>query len=198
MGKAIYDCNCYGVSTDKAALIIDPSVFDKNLTDFFEENADKEKLILITHAHPDHISGAEELREKTGVKIGIGEFDAPLLKEPASSFNKKIMFDSDMLLKDGEEIALGDIVIKVIHTPGHTRGGVCYLMGKTMFSGDTLFCETIGRTDLPTGSFKDMRESLEKLIKLDPSIKVCPGHGRSTTIENEIKYNPYILGLSYS
>ena len=199
-GKAIFDCNCYGISSDNGAVIIDPSVFDEELVRFFEENGEKEKLILITHAHTDHISGARKLREKTGVKIAASKPASDALVQPEINmsyhFEERISFDSDIKLSDGETFTVGDITVKTIATPGHTAGCMCYLIENELFSGDTLFMETIGRTDLPTASYAQMQKSLEKLKKLDENVRVHPGHGPDTTIGHELVYNPYMNGMA--
>lgn len=189
--------NCYLISTEKAAVVIDPG-FDRPATlDFLNENSDKERLILLTHAHFDHIGGAEVLREKTGVRIGIGELDADGLSDTelnlSDMFHEHISpFKPDFAYKNGDIITVGDIELKVISTPGHTVGGVSYLTEDKLFSGDTLFENSIGRTDFPGGNLKVLQRSLKKLMSLPPLTKVYPGHGDSTTIAREKEYNMFI------
>ena len=188
--------NCYLLSTEKAAVVIDPG-FDRPATlEFLNENSYKERLILLTHSHFDHIGGAEVLREKTGVKIGIGEADADGLADTelnlSDMFHAKINpFKPDFTFKNGDIITVGDITFKVINTPGHTVGGVCYLSGDRLFSGDTLFENSIGRTDFPGGDLKALKRSVKNLMTLPAETKVYPGHGYSTTIAREKEYNMF-------
>ena len=189
--------NCYLVSTDKAAIVIDPAFISKQIEDFLTENSDKERLILLTHAHFDHIGAAPSLRENTGVKIGIGEFDNPYLADPSANLSDRFHahippFFADITFCDGDKIKIGDLEIEVWHTPGHTVGSVVYLIDGVLFSGDTLFFESIGRTDFPKGNYSDMMESLEKLLMLDDDTLVLSGHGPETTIGHERDYNPFI------
>lgn len=190
--------NCYLISSDKSALVIDPAFYSKSVEDFLLENDYKERLILITHAHFDHISGAEELRRKTGVKIAIGEIENQYLSDAninlSELFGERLNpFSADILLEDGQEIELGELNIKTIHTPGHTKGGVCYMINGKLFSGDTLFYESIGRTDFPTGDYKILMHSINKLFEsLDGETEVFSGHGFKTTLNHERLYNPFL------
>ena len=189
--------NCYLLSTERAAVVIDPGFERPGTLDFFNANADKERLILLTHAHFDHIGGAEILREKAGVKIGIGELDADALADTALNlsdmFHAHISpFKPDFTYKNGDIITVGDIELKVISTPGHTVGGVSYLTGDCLFSGDTLFQNSIGRTDFPGGDIKALMRSVKKLLTLPADTKVYPGHGDSTTIAREKEYNMFV------
>lgn len=191
--------NCYLISTDKAAVAVDVGFESDEVTEFFENSAEKQKLILLTHSHFDHIGGALELRDKFGVKIAIGEHDAPALSDTALNLSNKFHarlkpFSADIILKDDQTIGCGDIEFKVIETAGHTRGGVCYLLGDNLFSGDTLFCESVGRTDFLDGDFDKLCESVKKLYELSDNVTVYPGHGGTTTIGHEKRFNPYIRG----
>lgn len=188
--------NCYLISTDKAALVIDPGFKSKIAADFLEENKDKDCKILLTHSHFDHIGGAEELRAIFGAKIGIGKDDACGLEDSAVNlsdrFHAKVApFTADELYNDGDIIEVGDLKIKVIFTPGHTPGGVSYLINDALFAGDTLFRGSVGRTDFPNGNFKELMDSLQKLFMLPDDIKVYSGHGEWTTIGYEKKYNMF-------
>ena len=188
--------NCYLVSTDKAALVIDPGYESAEAEQFLNQNSQKKRLILLTHAHFDHIGGAESLSQKIGVKIAAGEFDVPDIE--SGELNRMLFaeiepFCVDMPLHADEIITVGDLEIKVIFTPGHTKGGVCYYINGVLFSGDTLFCESIGRTDFPGGSFETLKESVKKLYAdFDGKTPVLSGHGEETTIEHEKIFNPYI------
>lgn len=189
--------NCYLVSTQKAAVVIDPGFIREGTYDFLDQNSDKERLILLTHAHFDHIGGAADLREKTGVKIAIGEEDAPALCDKslnlADCFHADIPpFSADITFKNGDEFSVGDIKFRVMHTPGHTVGGVCYYTEDCLFSGDTLFESSAGRTDFPGGDMKALKKSLRRLMLLPGDVKVYPGHGDFTTISRERENNMFV------
>lgn len=190
------EVNCYLISTENAAVVIDCGYYTKEAEDFLNNNSSKERLIILTHGHFDHIGAAPLLRDKTNVKIAVGEHDAEALKDPylsyAAQFRQEIIpFTADILLKDGESLKVGDLEFKVLNTPGHTHGSICLLCGKTLFSGDTLFCESVGRTDIG-GSFTVLKKSLAMLMKLGDDVTVYSGHGPTTTIKHEKKFNPYI------
>ena len=188
--------NCYLVSSDNAAIVIDPGYESQEAEEFLKENSGKQRLILLTHSHFDHIGGAEKLRDNTDTKIAIGETEAPSLldKSLTEMFGVDINpFSADIELKDNEIVTVGDLEIKVIFTPGHTKGGVCYYINGVLFSGDTLFHESIGRTDFPGGSFAILKESVKMLYAdFDGKTPVLSGHGEETTIEHERNFNPYI------
>ncbi len=190
--------NCYGILTEKAAIVVDPGKFTVELADFLKDNSDKKRLILITHAHYDHIGGAVRLREETGVKIAIGKNEEFALSDRSFNLSGRFTppipaFKADYTIEDEEEFTVGDITVKALETPGHTIGGMCYLINDCLFSGDMLFYETVGRVDLPGGNIVDMKESLDRIMWLfDDSIKVYSGHGEMTTIGHERENNPYL------
>lgn len=189
--------NCYLISTDKAAAVIDPGFKTEITADFLKANGGKARMILITHAHFDHIGGAEALRDETGVEIGIGELDAPALRDTGLNLSDKFHahiapFSADRTFCDGEKFSVGDIDFEVILTPGHTVGGVSYLSGESLFSGDTLFAGAVGRTDMPGGSLKALKKSLKRLIALPEETKVYPGHGDFTTVGYEKENNMFV------
>lgn len=197
-GHLITYSNCYGVLTEKAAVVIDPGKCTAEVERFLKSNADKERLILLTHAHYDHITGAPELRSKTGVKTAIGRNDEYALSDPKFNLSGKYTpkiehFNADILLDDEEELNVGDLKIKAFETPGHTVGSMCYLINGSLFSGDTLFYETVGRVDLPGGNMADMKQSLDRIMwEFDDDVKVYSGHSEVTTIGHERRYNPYL------
>ncbi len=190
--------NCYGVTTDKAAIIIDPGKYTSELAAFLKNNADKTRLILLTHAHYDHIGGASALRKETGVKIAIGKNEEFALSDKAFNLSGRFTheiapFNADYTIEDEEEFTVGDITVTAYETPGHTVGGMCYLMNGCLFSGDMLFFETVGRTDLPGGNMQDMKKSLDRMLWLfDDDVVVYSGHTKATTIAHERRHNPYL------
>ena len=193
----IWMTNCYLIETEKAAVIIDPAFKRQKLVDFLKDNENKERLVLITHGHFDHIGGAVNLCEETGVKIGIGALDNPALSDDnlncAASFNRSLTpFGADFLYNDGDVIKVGDVELKVIATPGHTVGGVTYKMQNFLFTGDTLFNCSVGRTDFAGGDFNELKKSIKKLYTLPDETIVYPGHGESTTIGFEKQNNPFV------
>ena len=154
--------------------------------------------ILLTHGHFDHILGLNSLKKSLNAPAVICKDDL-VISDNINEFTRLFgLPDSvppkyDMYIKDGDEILLGSYKIKVIHTPGHTEGGVCYLVDGKLFSGDTLFKGSVGRTDLFGGNFNKLSDSIKnKLFKLDDKIEVFPGHGDMTTIGFEKKYNEII------
>lgn len=192
--------NCYLVKTEKAILVIDPGFCSAEVEDFLLYNKDKERMILLTHAHFDHMGWAEELRKRTKTKIAIGEKDNPALSDTKKNLSDRFHahvapFSADILLSDNQELTVGDITIKVIETPGHTIGGVSYKIGDILFSGDTLFCESIGRTDFGDGDYNAICESINRLYKLDDNTVVYSGHGPKTTIGHEKRFNPFVNEL---
>lgn len=190
--------NCYGVLTDKTAIVIDPGKYTVEVAQFLKNNADKTRLILITHAHYDHIGGALQLRQETGVKIAIGKNEEFALSDVSYNLSGRFTpeitaFNADYTIEDEEVFTVGDITVNAFETPGHTIGGMCYLLEDCLFSGDMLFYETVGRVDLPGGNITDMKESLDRMMWLfDDDIKVYSGHGEVTTIGHERKNNPYL------
>lgn len=194
--------NCYLLVDEKTgeAAIVDPAWYVDEFNDILEKNNAKLKYIMLTHGHFDHIFGVHGLKEATGAKVVVHFKDAEHLTDPGKSLAEgnmpepQIPVSADVLLKEGDVITLGDEEIKVMSTPGHTMGSVCYIIEseKTIISGDTLFCMTAGRTDFPDGSDELMIKSLKRLIALEGDYRVLPGHNRETTLESERKRNWYI------
>ena len=192
--------NCYLISTENAAVAVDIGFYSPLVDEFFENSKQKEKLILLTHAHFDHIGGAKIISQKHNAKIAIGLGDADALLDGdinlSNRFHAKIEpFSADILLNDGDTLKCGDLEFKTIATPGHTIGGVSYLLGDVLFSGDTLFYENIGRTDFSGGDFKTLENSIKKLYDLNENITVLSGHGGESTIGHEKQFNPYVRGV---
>ena len=188
--------NCYLVDTNDVRIIVDPFDINQRVEDFFD--TDKPKYIFLTHCHFDHILGAKRISEKFGAKIAIGSKDAIGLYDTSFSLSTLAGFEqepfyADILFEDNDVFKVGKTEIKVLHTPGHTAGSVCYLSEDYIFTGDTLFAGTVGRTDLPGGDFPTLKRSLERLKALKDDYKLFPGHGLSTTLFREKQTNPYMV-----
>ena len=184
--------------TSKEAALIDASHYDEKILEELKLHNAKLKYILLTHAHFDHILGVEKLAKATGAKVVLHPDDKKLLKD-LNTYTYMVGMPSadiphiDIFINDGEDIKLGETIIRTIHTPGHTQGGCSYLFENKLFSGDTLFKESIGRTDLAGGSFQTLEKSIkDKLYVLPDNTIVYPGHGPETNIGHEKKYNSYI------
>lgn len=197
-GYYIASANCYGITSEKAAMVVDCGKYDSRIADFLNENADKSRLILLTHAHFDHIGGAKELREKTGAPIAIGKTEAQYMCDPEYNLSGRLRkviepFTPDYVVEDEQVITVGDLKIKAYETPGHTKGSMIYYVGGNLFSGDTLFAGSIGRTDLLSGDDESMSRSLERIMWLfGDDVRVFPGHDETTTIGAEKMENPYL------
>ncbi len=195
------ETNCYVVWEDKSAdaIIIDPGGSSDAIIGFIAENKLHPIMIVNTHSHADHIGANLILKNEYNCPILIHSAEAAHLTDANLNlsafigFTEPISAPPERLLNDGDTIQLGNSSFKVIHTPGHTPGGICLYNGSILFSGDTLFAGSIGRTDFPGGSFEQLIESIKvKLMALPDEVKVYPGHGPSTTIGIERTDNPFI------
>lgn len=180
--------------TKKAVLIDAPACMPELINTVNELGADVE-YILLTHGHFDHIMGLTALKKALNAKAVINKNDL-VISDNINEFARLFGMPGttpptyEKFVEDGDCINVGNMSIKVIHTPGHTEGGVCYLIGDDLFSGDTLFRGSVGRTDLFGGNFEKIENSIKNvLFKLDDNVKVYPGHGPMTTIGYEKKYN---------
>ncbi len=196
----IIDTNCYLVTDEETgeSLVVDPGAVSQELLEALKDK--NIKYILLTHGHYDHILGVAELKRITGADVLISEEDAECLYNDELSRaglhfpEPQEHIRADRTLSDGDTIKFGKSEIKVLHTPGHTPGCVCYIFenDKVIFSGDTLFRLSRGRTDFASGSTADIMKSLSALSELDGDYAVFPGHAEATTLDFERKYNPYM------
>ena len=191
------ETNSYILSDeDNNCVIFDPEGSSAQYINYIKANNLKPLAIMLTHAHFDHVGAMEALKKEYGIEVIAGEDEKPVLENPSINLTTMIgtakSYSADRYVKDGEEVELGKMKFKVIFTPGYTCGSVCYICGDTMISGDTLFMGSCGRTDFPTGDWKQMTESLKLLKNLDGDYKVYSGHGPSTTLERERKTNMYM------
>lgn len=191
--------NCYIVETAPGRCVaVDIGGDSRLLLEFLKMKKLRLGKILLTHGHFDHIGGAEEVHQATGAEVYIHELDAHMLTSESASLASNMSFINFVPLTDwtciyGDcYINDGDCSFRVIHTPGHSRGSVCYVCEDVIFSGDTLFCCSVGRTDFPDSSAAAMSCSLNILYHLEGNYKVLPGHNESTTLDYEREANPYM------
>lgn len=204
MKVGFMDVFCYIVSCSRTseALVIDPAGHEERVVERIQQKDLQLKYIVNTHGHPDHTCGNGKVQELTGAKIVVHELDAPLVRsehgrEMARQWGFTPSPPPDVTVKDGEQIVVGDVSLEVIHTPGHTPGGMCLLGEGNLFTGDTLFVGAIGRTDLPGASMTQFMTSIhERLLTLPGETIVWPGHDYgyqpSSTIDNEKRNNPWL------
>ena len=184
--------NCY-VVTDENALVcavIDPGDESNTILDYIEDNKLSCKAILITHAHFDHVSAVNAMLEATGAELYMCEKDLELAKTGASG--RFTPPENTHFYKDGDEVKVAGLTFKVMETPGHTPGGVTLICGDALFTGDTLFRGSCGRTDLPGGDMRAELRSLKRIASLEGDYEVYPGHAESSMLSIEREHNPYV------
>lgn len=199
MPLSVCATNCFIVETEnKNALLIDAPDDAEYILSKLEQYELTLKKILLTHGHCDHIAAAEDLREKTGAEVYIHENDAAMLKGSPENLAMYIIgqqcrqVKAFIPVKNGDKITLDELELEVMHTPGHTKGSVCYVCENTIFSGDTLFCGSVGRIDFPGGSRAEQRNSLKLLKELKGDYHLLSGHGEDSTLDFERKTNMYL------
>ena len=184
-----YQTNCYLVWEDGAesCAVIDPGFEAQTVLLEARRLGKRIEAILLTHGHFDHVGAVKEIVADTDCRVYLCKLD---LTMPAQLTAGTLYYTDSY--GEGDVLTVGGVSFKVMHTPGHTQGSVCLVAGEHMFSGDTLFAGSCGRTDLPGGSWETIRGSLRRLASLESNFFVHPGHGESTTLDNEKMYNPYM------
>ena len=183
-----FGSNCYILISGKSAAVVDPSASTRDIVRFAEQKGAIIEMILLTHGHFDHVTSLDELRDATHAQAYIHKDDNEMLSDGDKNahavffgYTKKWR-DAEVLLQDGDTITLGEERIKVISTPGHSKGSICLFCGDKLITGDTLFANGYGRYDLHGGDARALSASLSSLRSLDPNLIVYPGHGSTSTL----------------
>lgn len=193
--------NCYIVTDEatKKAFMVDPGGNNAEMVNFIKGNTLDLEYIVLTHGHGDHIGGVPDMKKEfPTAKLVACVHERALLEDADRNmstlvYGYPVAFTADRYVADGETMKVGELELKFLHTPGHTPGGMCILAGDVLFSGDTLFHQSIGRTDFPGSSYQDIVKSItQKLFTLPDDTKVMPGHMDSTTIGFEKENNPFV------
>ena len=192
-----YQTNCYIVHDEaaKTCAVIDPGYSPERVLEFVDKLGLSVETILLTHGHFDHVGGVEAIVKEANCALWMQEGDYTQFKNPQNDFFYPIHdcdFTEVRFCEDEEQIHAGGLTFTALETPGHTWGSVCYLCENAMFSGDTLFAGSCGRTDLPGGDWQTIMLSLERLAELEGDYNVYPGHGEATTLDRERNTNPYM------
>lgn len=200
MPLGVMGTNCYLVFDDqKQGVLIDPGANATFILNAIQEQGVTLHYILLTHGHFDHVGALEEVRRATGAPVAIHQDDAyrlPQVDKEGARFGVYTapQQPADLLLKDEQTLEAGDLQLRILHTPGHTEGGITILCGQAMFTGDTLFCDGVGRTDLPGGDELELHNSLVRIASFSDNYAVYPGHGDVTNLDREKEANPYLGG----
>ena len=181
----------------KKCAVVDPGGIETKILNYIKSNGLELEYILLTHGHGDHIGAVKNIKSKTNAKVVAHNDEKELLLDKKKNLSYMMHcgaqeLDADIYVNDKEKLSLGDLKLTFIHTPGHTKGGMCIRVNDDMFTGDTLFAGSIGRTDLYGGDYKQLEKSLTKLSRYENNVKVHPGHGPSSTLGTEKSTNPYM------
>lgn len=179
-------------SKGKTCFLVDPSTNDKRVAKYIEDNSLALEGILLTHGHFDHIGGVKFFKDRFCCKVYMHADDVEFIDNPLEMSESYDKFAVDETVKDGNELELRSERVKVVHTPGHSKGGVCYVAGKYVFCGDTVFRASYGRTDFRGGDFLQLKQSVKKVLDMPGYFILLCGHGESTTSEFERRYNPIL------
>ena len=196
-GSFVENAWILGDEESKHAIIFDPGDNVSSIIGKIDELRLTPVFIFNTHAHPDHLGAAAELQKRFDLPFAIHENELPTFNsaKDTAQFLGLLNFhlpEVTTFLSDGQVLEINNLHLQVLHTPGHTPGSICFLTGKYLFSGDTLFQGSVGRTDLPGGSMKKLGTSLKRLSRLPEDTRVYPGHGEITSIKKELETNPYL------
>ena len=192
------DCYIAVNEPEKRGVIIDPGADAQHILSVVKKRDLTIEAILLTHGHSDHIGALAEVAKELKVPVMIGEEDAKMLTNAKINLSAFMGDDitcdkANRLLKDGDTVEAAGFVFEVLATPGHTPGGCCFKQGNIVFSGDTIFCESIGRTDFPGGSYPQLIKSIkDKILTLPDEVKLLPGHGPGTEVGWERRMNPFL------
>lgn len=200
IGGGMFDSNAWLIENEGECLLVDAGVSAAQVARVVEGKGLRLIGVVLTHGHLDHVCQAGAICERLGAPLMLHAAELALYRDDRlngfANFGMAVhapLPEPDRLLSDGETLEAGGAQIRVIHTPGHTSGGICLLAGDWLIAGDTLFKTSVGRTDLPTGDMDTLLSSIrEKLFVLPPQTIVCPGHGPESTIDFERKFNPYV------
>ena len=190
MELGLYRTNCYILWETDAAVVIDPGYSAQRILARLHDLGLTLRAIVLTHGHFDHVGAVGELKKAIGCPVWLPAPDTGL---PEEITNGPIPYTDTFT--EGDTLCLGDITLSVMLTPGHTPGSCCLKTGNLLFTGDTLFRDTCGRTDLPGGDWRQMRASLRRLAAIGEELFVYPGHGDATTLSREKRFNPYLRGM---
>lgn len=198
VGPLETNCYIYADAATREAFIIDPGSDAQMIIEQITRNKLIPRAIINTHGHWDHIGANREIKREYAIPLYIHADETAFLTTPV--LNGSQLFGggipsptADVTLRDGQTLALGSLALTVIHTPGHTPGGMCLQTEDLLFTGDTLFCGSVGRCDLPGGDESLLTASLEKVRHLPASLTILPGHGPACVLKKELKHNPYLM-----
>ncbi|MBQ6631336.1 MAG: MBL fold metallo-hydrolase [Romboutsia sp.] len=181
----------------KKCAVVDPGGASDKILNYIRANALELEYIILTHGHGDHIGAVNKIKSQTNVKVIAHNDEKELLNDNRKNLSYSMhcgpqQLDADIYVNDKDKLELGNLKLSFIHTPGHTKGCMCIRVNDDMFTGDTLFAGSIGRTDLYGGDYRQIEKSLKKLSKFEDKVKIHPGHGPSSTLGIEKMSNPYM------